>query len=163
MRYTLGLLLGLFIALSSCSNKHDNILITKDFNNEQWSRFDYLHGDFNVSKAPIKYDIVMEVTVSEVFPNVYKTYQDESVLAFNLTIVNPENNGSRSKNYSFNLKDKDGNWKADNTDGYYHFKLPIMAGMTFTEKGSYTFKIENKYPKDPLYGIKNLTLKCVNQ
>ena len=26
----------------------------------------------------------------------------------------------------------------------------------------YKFQIENKYSKDPLYGIKSLTLKCIN-
>lgn len=162
MRYTLRLLLALLIALTSCSDNNNGVVIKKEFNNEEWSRFDYLHGDFDVKKAPAKYDIVMEVTVSDVFPNIYETHQDNSALSFNLTISNPNGNGSRSRNYSFYLRDKDGNWKSENVDGYYHFKLPIIGDMTFSEEGAYKFKVENKYPKDPLHGIKDITIKCIN-
>ena len=60
------------------------------------------------------------------------------------------------------LKDEDGNWKADKReDGCYVFKLPIISEMTFGEDGTYNFKIENKYPKDPLYGVKSITLRCI--
>ena len=103
----------------------------------------------------------MEVSVNEKYPNVYETHQSDCPLLFNLTIKNPDGNGGRSKDYKFMLKDKDGNWKADNKNGYYTFRLPIMSEMTFSEKGVYNFKVENKYPKDPLYGIKSLKIECV--
>ena len=162
MRYRLGLLLVLLISLASCSNRNNDIVIHKDFENEEWSRFDYLSGTFDVKKAPAKYDVIMEVTVTDVFPNVYESHHDGSALSFNLTIHNPEGNGSRSRDYNFKLKDNDGNWKSERVNGYYHFKLPIIGEMTFTEEGSYTFKLENKYHKDPLYGIKDITIRCIN-
>lgn len=162
MRFILGLLTATLIGLSSCSSKHNDIVINKDFSNEVWSRFDYLYGDFNVKKSPAEYDVVMEVAVSDIFPNIYENHQDNSTLSVNLTIVNPDNGGTRSRNYNFNLKDKDGNWKAEKTDGYYIFKLPMIGEMTFTEEGTYQFQLENKYSKDPLYGIKSLTIRCIN-
>ena len=148
------------ILISSCSRERDNIVINNKFNNEEWERFEYLNGVMSVDRSPAKYDIVMEIVVSDVYPNIYNN-QDDSSLLFNMTIKNPNGNGSRSKDYKYTLKDKEGNWKADKKDGYYVFQLPVISEMTFSEKGDYNFKIENKYPKDPLYGIKSLTLRCV--
>lgn len=157
--YSLVLLLSLF--LSSCSNKQDNIVIYKEFGNQEWGRFEYLTGDFDVNKTSQKYDVVMEVTVNDDYPNVYENHQTDAPLLFNLTIKNPDSNGGRSKDFKFTLKDKDGNWKADKKNGYYVFSLPVMNEMTFSEDGVYSFKLENKYPKDPLQGIKSVKIECI--
>lgn len=162
MRIISGILLLLSLFFSSCSSKQDNIVIFREFKNLEWERFEYLQGDFNVEKPSQKYDIIMEVSVNENYPNVYETHQNDCPLLFNLTIKNPEGKGARSRDYRFMLKDKDGNWKADKKNDCYVFRLPIIGEMSFSEKGIYTFKVENKYPKDPLYGIKSVTLKCVN-
>ena len=160
MRKVSAILLFLSFCLASCSSKQDNIVIFKEFKNQEWGRFEYLSGNFDVNKAPQKNDIVMEIMVNDDYPNIYESHQNDCPLIFNLTIKNPEGMGGRSKNYKFMLKDKDGNWKADKKDGYYTFRLPIISEMSFSEKGTYSFKLENKYPKDPLYGIKSITLKC---
>lgn len=162
MRFILGLLLAISIGLTSCTNNDHGVVVNKEFTNEEWVRFDYLQGEFIVKNAPEKYDVVMEVVVTDVFPNIYKSYQDKGVLSVNMTISNPDGSGKRSRDYNFKLKDKDGNWKSEKINGYYTFKLPIISEMTFTEEGAYRFKIENKYTKDPLYGIKSLTIKCIN-
>ena len=161
MRIVSGILLLLSLFFSSCSNKQDNVVIFREFKNQEWERFEYLNGSFNVNKDSQKYNVIMEVSVNEDYPNVYETHQSDCPLLFNLTIKNPDGNGGRSKDYKFMLKDKEGNWKADNKNGYYTFRLPIMSEMTFSEKGVYNFNIENKYPKDPLYGIKSLKIECV--
>ena len=103
----------------------------------------------------------MEVTVNDDYPNVYENHQTDAPLLFNLTIKNPDSNGGRSKDFKFTLKDKDGNWKADKKNGYYVFSLPVMNEMTFSEDGVYNFKLENKYPKDPLQGIKSVKIECI--
>ena len=158
--YSISLLLSLI--LTSCSSKQDNTVIFKEFPNQEWERFEYLVGEFNVSNSSHKYDIVMEVLVNDNYPNVYETHQKDCPLLFNLTINNPNGNGKRSKDYKFILKDNEGNWKADKKNGCYVFRLPIMEEISLSEKGIYNFKIENKYPKDPLQGIKSVTLKCIN-
>lgn len=150
------------IFLSSCAKKQNNIVISKNFSNEEWARFDYLNGEFEITKAPAVYNIVMEITVSEVYPNIYPYHQDDGSFLFNMTIKSPENEGFRSRDYKFRLKDKEGNWKADKVDGYYTFHLPIINDITFSETGVYRFIIENKYTKNPLFGIKDLTLKCLD-
>lgn len=148
--------------ITSCVSKSDNIVINREFGNNEWSRFEYLEGKIEVENAPVKYDVFMEVLVSDIFPSSYENHRNNSSLEFNMTIKNPNGSGTRSKNYRYNLKDKDGNWKSDKQGEYYVFKLPIISEMTFGEEGIYDIKIENKYPKDPLEGIKSITLKYSN-
>ncbi len=155
------LILSLFV-FGSCSNKHDNIVIYKEFPNNEWPRFDYLNGEFEIT-SPGEYDVVMEIIVGDEFPNTYEISRDDSTFPFNMTIKNPGDSGSRSKDFKYKLKDQDGNWKADKVDGYYVYHLPVISEMTFGEKGTYRIKIENKYPKDPMQGIKSLTLKCISK
>lgn len=147
------------IFITSCSNNNDNIVINKEFENQEWSRFDFLEGSINVDKVPVKYDIVMEIMVSEIYPSAYENHRENSSFNFNMTIKNPNGSGARSKDYNYNLKDKDGNWKSEKQGEYYIFKLPLITEMTLGEEGIYNIKIENKFPKDPLQGIKSLTLK----
>ena len=160
MRKIFGILLILSLCFCSCSEKQDNIVIFKEFNNQEWKRFEYLSGGINVKKTSQKYDIVMEIVVNDDYPNVYELHQNDCPLLFNLAISDSEGNNVRSRNYKFMLKDKDGNWKADKKNGYYTFKLPIISEMNFNEQGAYDFLLENKYPKDPLQGVKSITVKC---
>ena len=79
-----NILIALFlIAMLSCTSKQDNAIIYRDFINEEWSRFDFLEGDITIKKAPIKYDVIMEVAVSEIFPNVYENHRSDNSLLFN--------------------------------------------------------------------------------
>lgn len=158
MRNIIFIILSLLF-ITSCSNNNDNIVISRDFENQEWSRFDFLEGTIDVKDAPAKYDIVMEILVSEIYPSAYENHRDDSSLKFNMSIKNPNGSGSRSKDYSYNLKDKEGNWKSEKQGEYYVFKLPIISEMTLGEEGVYNIKLENKFSKDPLQGIKSLTLK----
>lgn len=163
MRYIFNMLLISVLLFASCKREQDTAVVFRVFHNQEWSRFDYIYGEFDVKDVATNYEVIMEVKVTENYPSPYENHQDDSRLLFNLTINNPEGGNFRSRNFQFNLKDKDGNWKAENKDGYYVFKLPLYEDMTFSDAGVHSFKIENKYPKDPLYGIEELTLKCVTK
>lgn len=69
----------------SCSEKQDDIIISRQFENEQWNRFDYLESDYNVVKAPMEGDVVMEVVLSEVYPNIYPYHDNHGVFSINMT------------------------------------------------------------------------------
>lgn len=148
------------LTLSSCGRKQDGTVVAVDFQAETWGRFDYIDATYNVKKAPMTADLVLFVTVSDVFPSIYPYYDNNDKLSICLSISSPDGTG-RNREYQFRLKDKDGNFKSERIDGYYNFELPLISGMSFSEPGDYTFRIENKYPKDPLYGIKSLTIKCL--
>ena len=161
MKNKLGIFIALIImvfGLSSCSEKQDSTVISKDFSGEQWGRFDYLEADFNVVKAPMTADLVMELEVSDVFPNIYPYHEDDDGPVVVTLSINAPDGSQRSREFTFRLKDRDGNFKSEKTEGYYHFELPLINGMSFSEKGEYHFKVENKYSKDPLYGVKSLRI-----
>lgn len=145
---------------NSCGRKQDNVVMSVDFNEEMWHRFDYLDAVYNIQKAPMTADLVMYVTVSEVFPNIYPYGNDDGMFAITMTINNPDGS-RRSREYKFRLKDSEGHFKSEKVEGYYNYELPLINEMSFSEVGEYSFKIENKYSKDPLYGIKSLTIKCL--
>lgn len=161
MRSIICSVILLITLLASCSGKKDNIVIHKEFQGNEWPRFEFLNGVYNNTDIQ-EYDIIMEVAVTDIYPSPYENHQKESDLSFNMHIKYPNNSGSRSKDYTFKLKDKEGNWKSEKKNGCYTFLLPITSEITFDEIGEYKFKIENKYPKDPLSGIKSMTIKCIN-
>ena len=154
-------LIMMVLGLFSCTGKQNAEVLSREFEGEMWRRFDYLTVSYEVVKAPMTADIVLEIEVSDVYPNVYPRHDEEDEL-FSITMsVKSPDGGSRIREYNYRLKDKDGNFKAEKTDGYYHFSLPLINEMTFGEKGEYVFRIENKYSKDPLYGIKSLKINCL--
>ena len=149
------------LGLLSCSGKQNADVSSREFEGEVWSRFDYLTASYNVAKAPMTADLVLELEVSDVFPDVYPYPEaDRGIFTFVMTISAPDGS-RRSREYSYRLKDDDGNFKAEKVDGYYHYSLPLINEMSFSVKGDYDFKIENKYYKDPLYGVKSLKINCL--
>ena len=62
----------------SCSEKQNADVLSREFDGEIWHRFDYLTASYNVEKAPMTADVVLEVEVSDVYPNVYPYHDEES-------------------------------------------------------------------------------------
>lgn len=159
--YTVIALIIIMLGGMSCSEKQNGMVLSKDFQDEVWNRFDYLYATYNVVAAPMTADLVMEMDVSDVFPNIYPYYDDENgIFAITLSINAPDGS-SRARDFRFRIKDSEGNFKSEKIKGYYHFELPLINDMSFNENGEYHFKIENKYSKDPLYGIKSLNINCL--
>lgn len=155
------LLLTMFVlSMLSCSVKQDDNVLSKEFEGEVWNRFDYLTASYNVVSAPMTADLVMEIAVSDVYPNVYQYHDDNGAFTIVMT-VNAPDGSRRAREFVFRLKDRDGNFKSEKVDGYYIYELPLINEMSFNEVGVYEFKIESKYSKDPLCGIKYLNIKCV--
>lgn len=151
----------IIIALSfvSCSDTQNYLVLSQDFEGEKWSRFDVITAEYNVVR-PMTVDVFMELTLSDDFPNVYPFYKNDGDMPFCMYLEFPDGN-HRVKDYKYSLKDKSGNWKSEKIDGYYHFDISLMSELNISESGICKFVIENKYSKDPLYGIKNMTIKCV--
>lgn len=148
------------LGVVSCSDKQDTLVMSKDFAEEKWGRFDFLKVDYNLLKAPATVDVIMELTVSEDFPNVYPFYKNDKEMLFCMSVEFPDGS-HRVRDYKYPLKDRDGNWKSEKIDGYYHFKFMLISEVNISESGICKFTIENKYSKDPLCGIKNMTIRCV--
>ena len=149
------------LSIVSCTEKQNSSVMSKDFEGEMWGRFEYLEATYNVVKAPMTADLVMDIEVSDVYPNIYPYHGDEDEMFTIVMSVKCPDGGSHSREFKFRLKDKGGKFKSEKVDGYYHFELPLINEMSFSEKGDYFFKIENKYSNDPLCGIKRLNINCL--
>ena len=149
------------LSLVSCAEKQDSNVLSRDFQGETWGRFDYLEASYNVVKAPMTADLVMDIDVSDVYPNIYPYHGSENEMFVIVLSIEAPDGSTRAREYKFRLKDREGNFKSEKVDGYYHFELPLINEMSFSEKGEYHFKVENKYSKDPLYGIKSLNINCL--
>ncbi len=161
MKYLKLFFIVVAAALLSCGNreKQSNTVISKTFIDEQWGRFDYLVSSFNVVEPGYKCDLVLDMTVTDDFPNRYR-HSDDDYFEVNMTITAPDGS-KRSRNYRFRLRDDDGIWKSAKIGDVYPFELPLISDFVFSEKGEYIFKVENKYTRDPLQGIRTLTINTV--
>ena len=138
------------IGLIAChSNRNGNVLISRTFPTSSWERFDFLEETFELKK-PVSYDLVLSATFSPEYPFNYFE------MAF--TVFDEHDHPLRGKNYQFNLKDRDGVWKSELTEGEYHFTFPVNSALTLNEPGKYKFQIENRMPITPLLGIKEIKL-----
>lgn len=155
-------LLGLVACSGSLSEKRSNTILSRDFQGDMWNRFDFLEASFNVENAPMNVDLVMELDVNDVYPSDYPYHGDDGLFTMTLSIDSPSG-GQRSREFNFHLKDTEGKFKSENIDGYYHFTLPLIDGQSFNENGEYHFRVENKYSKDPLCGIKRLSIICLEK
>lgn len=146
-----------FVSCSeSATEKQDSVVLSRDFQGETWARFDFLEGTYAVSNAPMTADLVLEIDVTDDYPNVYPHPEnDKAEFAITLSVNAPDGSG-RNFDFSTRLKDNNGKFKSENVNGSYHFEITLLDDMSFGENGEYRFKIENKYSKDPLYGIKKL-------
>ena len=152
--------LGFVSCSESVSEKQDSIVLSRDFQDETWGRFDSLTASYSVVKAPMIADLVLEIDVTDVYPNIYPHADDNGLFSITLSIKSP-NGSRRSRDFNFHIKDENGKFKSENVNGYYHFELPLINEMSFVENGEYSFKVENKYSKDPLYGIKKLSINSL--
>lgn len=142
-------LIGLAVCSACHSNKDGKAVITRGFPTSSWECFDFVDHAFELEK-PTTYDLSLTATFSPDY-----TY---NYFAMAFTVFDEEAHPLRSKDYRFTLKDRDGVWKEELTNGVYRFTFPINNELTLNEPGKYTFRIENCMPITPLTGIKEIVL-----
>ena len=139
-----------FLCLFGCKRQEDNAaLLHRDFFETVWERFDYVKDSIDV-KAETSFDLSMKIAFTDDYP-----YNDFSMV---FTVFTDDGNPYRSKGYKFNVKDADGNWNVESTEGCHTFVLPINKDLRIVDAGTYIFQIEYRMPITPLVGVKELTL-----
>ncbi len=134
---SLVLIFPLTFMFNSCLNKNSQSEIQK-FTNSVWNRFDIPEFSIQVDNANQPYDIFVLFSHSDKYPNTY--------IDMNISFIMPDG-GVRSRDYLFDLKDKEGNWLSARKDGQFEIELPVIRGMMFSETGIYRLRIENKLTK----------------
>lgn len=142
-------ILGLVGCTACHPNKKGEVMVSRVFPTSSWERFDFVNHRIELQK-PATYDLTLAATFSPEYPFNY--------FAMAFTVFDEGDYPLRSKNYQFTLKDRDGSWKSELTDGVYHFTFPINSELTLNEPGKYKFQIENLMPITPLLGIQEIEL-----
>lgn len=143
------------VGATACSNHKsaDKQIINRSFFNTAWERFDYVNNSIDIEKETT-YDLAMDISFTDDYAYDY--------FSMVFTVFDSYGIPYRSKAYKFNLKDKEGNWKAEKKDDCYTFNLPINQALQITDPGTYRFQIENRMPITPLVGVRQLTLNNNN-
>lgn len=144
------LIAGCLLCLFGCAQKEENrVVLHREFFETLWERFDYVEDKIEV-KTETTYDLSLKIAFTDDYP-----FNDFSMI---FTVFSSDGEPYRSKGYKFNLKDDEGNWNVEKVDGCHTFVLPINKSLRISEPGTYNFQIENRMPKTPLVGVKELTL-----
>lgn len=146
---TILTLFSCFVMLSCQRPAKDAVVLQRSFFGDAWERFDYVRNDLEI-KSETTYDLSLRISFTEDYPY---NYID---LIFTVFAENGE--PYRSKEYKLNLKDAEGNWSSERIEGCYTFNLPINKQLKISDPGTYQFQIEQKMPKTPLVGVRELTL-----
>lgn len=149
-RTLLYIALFAFLTMVSCNHQQSNsTLIERTFHADTWERFDYASNTIEV-KEPTTYDLSLNISFTEAYP-----YNDFSMV---FTVFSADQTPYRSRAYKFKLKDADGGWNSQLTNGCYTFELPINKAFQITEDGTYRFQIEYRMPVTPIAGVRHLSL-----
>ena len=141
MKQLIALIL-LVIILSSCSNE-EVFKQYKTFENASWNRFDILLFEVPVKAGDyLNFELALR----------HHTYFPYDYLNTNITFYLPSGE-MRTADYHFNLKDKNGKWKADGMGELWDIELPIRDGLLFQKDGICKVRIENKMTKIETPGI----------
>jgi len=139
---------GFLLLLAGCSNT-PGFKETRTFDNHSWSRFKTLEF-----KVPVKqsgsFDFDLDFTYDSVF--------NYDRLWVNITFYTPDGT-TRSRDYGFDLYDKNGNKLGKEKNNGWEVSLPVIHGMLLSDTGTCRVRIENQYPKYETGGIVELGLK----
>lgn len=150
MKRIVLLVMASCLCFCGCKQQENSkTLLQRSFYNNTWERFDYLDKDIEITEAT-SFDLSMKISFTEDYPYDY--------FDFVFVVFTKDGERYRGKEYMPKLKDEEGHWSSEFIDGCYSFNLPINKELEISDPGTYRFHIEQKMPKTPLVGVKELTL-----
>ncbi len=149
-RFLLPLLLASVVLLSSC---HKRVLIddTHTFANDTWNRFAPEVFDVNADNLDDCYNFIFTATIDTA------RYLG-SQLPIMVNIFSPAGE-QRQISYLLLLKDKDGHWVGEWSDGRLVHTRCIRQFFFFNMKGSFRFEITQTTSRYDLPGIHSAQLR----
>jgi gliding motility-associated lipoprotein GldH len=138
----------LMVTIFNSCNNNDIYRESRSFNNMGWERFDILEFNVDVEKGQLL-DFDLHLTHMDTYPNDY--------LDVNITFNTPSGS-SLSRNYHFELKDDNGNWKSVLLNGELRSELVIRKELTISKNGICKVRVENKMTKISMPEIEGIGL-----
>ena len=130
------------ILITSCGS-NEVFKEYKTFEDVSWNRFDILFFEVPV-KAGDYLDFYLALRHHTNFPYDY--------LDANITFFAPGGE-MRTAEYHFELKQKNGQWKADGMGELWDIKLPVRDSLFFKKEGICKVRVENKMTKMETPGL----------
>lgn len=128
--------------LTSCGNN----VVFRQYNkmeNVSWNRLDIQNFEVPVEKGEVL-DFYLSIRHHPDFPF--------DKIWVNITFYTPEGT-MRSRDYDFDLKDKNGKWLSDCMGELCDIDLPVHKDMVFNQSGTCRVRVENKNSKYETPGI----------
>ncbi|NOX87112.1 MAG: gliding motility lipoprotein GldH [Chlorobi bacterium] len=148
MRKIIILVIIATFMLGSCNSKPDYFNKEYKMTNQVWKRFDVFWFDVPVRKNDVL-DFYLPLSHTKEYPL--------DKFWVNITFYTPDGT-TRSRDYDFDLKDKEGNWLGIQRDGLWKVELPVRKEMPVYEAGICKVRVENKYSKFELPGVASVGL-----
>jgi gliding motility-associated lipoprotein GldH len=130
----------LFLALLTLSACNSGKVFERyeDLAGAKWSRENIVTFEVNIEDTATPYNIDLAIR--------HTSYYVWADLMVNLTSVYPSGE-ERTKDYDFFLRNSDGSFKAEGAGDLWDITFPLLAEVTFPEKGKYIFKVQNIMPQ----------------
>jgi gliding motility-associated lipoprotein GldH len=108
-----------------------------DMPNNNWSNDNVVKFDVNIEDTSTPYDIDLAIR--------HTSYYLYANLMVNITVSYPSGE-VRTKDQDLFLRTKDGKFKAEGAGDLWDISFPVYKEINFTEKGTYTIKVQNIMP-----------------
>ena len=136
--------IALFLALIAGCGQRKPVSQVYHFKNATWERFKHLNFELPVENTRQQYDLTLVMRYSDKL--------SENALPVNVVMITPEGE-ERIKEYTFFVKDNNGNFAGNPVNGIYQMVIPIRKEVRFGKKGMVKFEIENLNSKYYTPGI----------
>lgn len=116
----------------------------------EWDRiFDTVAADVDITKETT-FDLSLRISFTDDYQ-----YND---LPLVFSVLDEYENPYRTRPYKLTVKDKEGHWNVEKSDGCYTYTLPLNKELKIIDPGKYRFLLEQRMPITPLMGVKEVTL-----
>jgi gliding motility-associated lipoprotein GldH len=131
------IVLAALVLLVSCS-RNKIFESYKDIENYKWTFNNSVTFEVNIEDISIPYDVELALR--------HTSYYAWANIKVNLMTVYPSGE-ERTRDFDFMLRNSDGSFKAEGAGDFWDISFPLMSKFSFSEKGKYTFRIQNIMPQ----------------
>ncbi len=136
------------VLLTSCSKRK---VFEKyiDIDNYKWKRANLIKFEVPITDTTTNYDVTLNVR--------HTSYYAFANILLNVTTTYPAGD-MRTKDYNIVLRNDDGTFKGEGAGDIWDLAYPVMTDVTFAQKGTYTFEVQNVMPAIEISDIMDVGL-----
>lgn len=141
--------LGIGLALTSCSDRNGVFDQSNEIENRNWSYSNKVRYDVKIDDPAVLYSLFMNLRVGG-------DYRYSNI--FVMLRVSGPGLKPQATRFETKLADPDGKWLGDGSGGLYNYQT-LLSNFHFPQKGVYHFEIEQNMRDNPLHGVSDVGLR----